>query len=45
VIVCEPVPDVVLTIREAGGLVPYLRQHRQFLKPSRPVTAITPQPL
>lgn len=45
VIVCEPVPDVVLTIREAGGLVPYLRQHRQFLKPSRPVTAITSQPL
>ncbi|MFP3753946.1 MULTISPECIES: LeuD/DmdB family oxidoreductase small subunit [Cupriavidus] len=45
VIACEPVPDVVLTIREAGGLVPYLRQHRQFLKPSRPVTAITSQPL
>lgn len=46
VIVCEPVPDVVLTIREAGGLVPYLRQHRQFLKPSRPVSGpITPQPL
>ncbi|MNX88455.1 2,3-dimethylmalate dehydratase small subunit [compost metagenome] len=44
VIACEPV-DVVLTIREAGGLVPYLRQHRQFLKPSRPVTAITSQPL
>ncbi|MGO4280176.1 MULTISPECIES: LeuD/DmdB family oxidoreductase small subunit [Cupriavidus] len=48
VIACEPVPDVVLTIREAGGLVPYLRQHRQFLKPSRPGSVpgpINPQPL
>ncbi len=27
---CEPVPDIVLTIRAAGGLVPYLRQHRKL---------------
>jgi 3-isopropylmalate/(R)-2-methylmalate dehydratase small subunit len=27
---CEPVPDIVLIIRAAGGLVPYLRQHRKL---------------
>lgn len=32
VIQCEPVPDIVLTIREAGGLVPYLRTHRKFTR-------------
>ncbi|WP_342050166.1 MULTISPECIES: LeuD/DmdB family oxidoreductase small subunit [unclassified Cupriavidus] len=31
---CEPVPDIVLTIREAGGLVPYLRRHRKFVAPT-----------
>ena len=36
-IACDPVPEIVLTIRDAGGLVPYLRQHRQLArKPSRP---------
>lgn len=34
VIPCEPVPDIVLTIREAGGLVPYLRRHRKFSEPT-----------
>ncbi|WP_420992197.1 alpha-IPM isomerase [Cupriavidus sp. 30B13] len=29
-IACEPVPDIVLTIRAAGGLVPYLRLHRKL---------------
>jgi len=29
-IACEPVPDIVLTIRAAGGLVPYLRHHRKL---------------
>lgn len=24
---CEPLPDLALAMREAGGLVPYLRQH------------------
>ncbi|WP_121492562.1 alpha-IPM isomerase [Cupriavidus plantarum] len=28
VIPCEPVPEIVLKLREAGGLVPYLRRHR-----------------
>lgn len=28
---CEPVSDFMLTLREAGGLVPYLRQHRTLL--------------
>jgi 3-isopropylmalate/(R)-2-methylmalate dehydratase small subunit len=27
-IACEPLPDFMLAIREAGGLIPYLRQHR-----------------
>jgi 3-isopropylmalate/(R)-2-methylmalate dehydratase small subunit len=27
-IACEPLPDFMLAMREAGGLVPYLRQHR-----------------
>ncbi|MGO4152299.1 LeuD/DmdB family oxidoreductase small subunit [Cupriavidus sp. YAF13] len=27
---CEPVPDIVLAIRAAGGLVAYLRQHRKL---------------
>jgi 3-isopropylmalate/(R)-2-methylmalate dehydratase small subunit len=27
---CEPVSDFTLTMREAGGLVPYLRQHRKL---------------
>lgn len=30
VVRCEPVPPIVLTIRAAGGLVPYLRHHRRF---------------
>lgn len=29
-IACESVPDFVLTMRAAGGLVPYLRQHRKL---------------
>lgn len=32
VIPCEPVPEIVLTIRDAGGLVPYLRRHRRFIQ-------------
>ena len=28
---CEPVSDFMLALREAGGLVPYLRQHRTLL--------------
>lgn len=35
VVPCEPVPDIVLTIREAGGLVPYLRRHRKFVSPAQ----------
>ena len=27
-VACEPVSDFVLAMQEAGGLVPYLRQHR-----------------
>lgn len=27
---CEPVPDFMLAMREAGGLVPYLRWHRKL---------------
>lgn len=27
---CEPLPDFVLAMRKAGGLVPYLRQHRKL---------------
>ncbi len=38
VIPCEPVADIVLTIRDAGGLVPYLRQHRSFARPAAPQT-------
>lgn len=33
---CEPIPEIVLTIRDAGGLVPYLRQHRQFVRKPAP---------
>ena len=29
-IACEALPDFMLAIREAGGLVPYLRQHRKL---------------
>lgn len=29
-IACEPLPDFVLAMRKAGGLVPYLRQHRKL---------------
>ncbi len=29
-ITCEPLPDFVLAMRKAGGLVPYLRQHRKL---------------
>jgi len=36
VIPCEPVPEIVLTIRDAGGLVPYLRHHRQFTRTLAP---------
>ncbi len=38
VIPCEPVPDIVLTIRDMGGLVPYLRRHRRFAQPQAPHT-------
>jgi 3-isopropylmalate/(R)-2-methylmalate dehydratase small subunit len=27
---CEPMPDFMLSMLEAGGLVPYLRQHRRL---------------
>jgi 3-isopropylmalate/(R)-2-methylmalate dehydratase small subunit len=27
---CEPLPDFVLAMREAGGLIPYLRQRRKL---------------
>jgi 3-isopropylmalate/(R)-2-methylmalate dehydratase small subunit len=27
---CDPVPDIVLALRAAGGLVPYLREHRRL---------------
>lgn len=26
-IACEPMPDIMLALRDAGGLVPYLRMH------------------
>ena len=29
-VACEPVPDFMLTMLEAGGLVPYLRRHRKL---------------
>lgn len=29
-IACEPLADFVLAMRQAGGLVPYLRQHRKL---------------
>jgi len=29
-ITCERLPDFVLAMRKAGGLVPYLRQHRKL---------------
>lgn len=29
-IACEPLPDFVLAMRKAGGLVPYLRQYRKL---------------
>jgi len=32
IIPCEAVPEIVLTIRDAGGLVPYLRRHREFAR-------------
>jgi len=28
ILACEPLPPFMLAIREAGGLVPYLRRHR-----------------
>ena len=31
VIPCEPVPEIVMTIRDAGGLVPYLRRHGRLM--------------
>ncbi len=30
VLVCEPLPDFVVAMLEAGGLVSYLREHGQF---------------
>lgn len=41
VIPCEPVPDIVLMIRDAGGLVPYLREHRRFIQ--NPATPHSPR--
>jgi 3-isopropylmalate/(R)-2-methylmalate dehydratase small subunit len=29
-IACEPLSDLALALREAGGIVPYLRQHRSL---------------
>jgi 3-isopropylmalate/(R)-2-methylmalate dehydratase small subunit len=29
-IACEPLPDFVLAMRKAGGLIPYLRQYRKL---------------
>ena len=29
-VACEPLPEFMLAMREAGGLVPYLRQHRKL---------------
>jgi 3-isopropylmalate/(R)-2-methylmalate dehydratase small subunit len=29
-IACEPLSDLAMALREAGGIVPYLRQHRSL---------------